>query len=146
MGKTYEDIISLQTLDLALARGRWRKGTRGGNEGRVGMMAEEPGGGQRCSGGLRFSNIIKTYLFCVPHKDPPRPSCSPPFQTRVGDRTGSLHASVSDTSGPAPLGLGLTCGGQVLFWANSGRQWSPAAGNCSSLRPISRFKGQRSTG
>ena len=36
------------------------------------MRAEEPPGDLGCCGGLPFLNIIKTYLFCVPHEEHPR--------------------------------------------------------------------------
>lgn len=66
------------------------------------MRAEQPPGELRCCGGLPFLNIIKTYLFCVPHVEHPP----------LGDRSGSPR-TVSGTSGPARLGLILTRGGQV---------------------------------
>lgn len=46
---------------------------------------------------------IKTYLFCVPHKEHP---CT---------MTGVGHYSVSATSGTSRRGLSMTCEGQVLF-------------------------------
>lgn len=77
-GYTYAHIIGLQTLERALAQG-------GSNESRGAS------GGAVMLWGLQFSNIIKTYLFCVPHKEHPRPL------TEVGRSTLSqAHPALHD--------------------------------------------------